>query len=341
VTRLRFTESLDAVAAIELSHQVKLAPGRDRYEPLVDVEVDRATGRHVLPCWPSEPLWDQLEGGDALRKKLARRGLTLESAWCSESVGSETLLAGDHFDLVVLGISIGALDDVARDLRAREAWSAMMDTVGTVQTQAFQLWLSPDLAALGWKAGTTILTGYAEPFDTWGDMSHLVPKESWPPTNEPRTIAYFCSALRDAEPIPPYTDEDFPRREHERVRENARSWVSWRTGLIWPLAVLPEAKRPLDPRLLVDLAAGEGAARFDAQFFRANVDPTERYVLSIPGTTRYRLKADGAGVSNLRLAGDWTWTSMQSGCAEAAIESGMRASRAISGFPAKIHREWT
>ena len=42
------------------------------------------------------------------------------------------------------------------------------------------------------------------------------------------------------------------------------------------------------------------------QFVRANVDPSDRYVLCAPGSDRFRLRADESGFDNLFLAGDWT-----------------------------------
>jgi uncharacterized protein with NAD-binding domain and iron-sulfur cluster len=59
-------------------------------------------------------------------------------------------------------------------------------------------------------------------------------------------------------------------------------------------------------------------------------------VQSLPGTLRYRLKPGWRGIPNLYLAGDWTWSSVNGGCAEAAFESGMRAASAITGQPPPV-----
>jgi uncharacterized protein with NAD-binding domain and iron-sulfur cluster len=74
----------------------------------------------------------------------------------------------------------------------------------------------------------------------------------------------------------------------------------------------------------------------DRQYWRANVDPSERYVLSVAGSSAHRLASDGAGIANLFLAGDWLRTGLDSGCVEAAVMGGMQAARAISGYPANI-----
>jgi uncharacterized protein with NAD-binding domain and iron-sulfur cluster len=73
--------------------------------------------------------------------------------------------------------------------------------------------------------------------------------------------------------------------------------------------------------------------RLASQFWRANVDPSERYVQSLPGTDRYRLRTDQTGYQNLYLVGDWIDTSFNVGCVEAAVMSGLLASHAISGRP--------
>src|SRR5205823_9571544 len=78
-------------------------------------------------------------------------------------------------------------------------------------------------------------------------------------------------------------------------------------------------------KLLVDYSANAatGAARLKSQWIRANIAPSERYVLSVPGSDRYRLPAhDTDEFTNLYLAGDWTNNRMNIGCVEAATMSG-------------------
>ena len=72
-----------------------------------------------------------------------------------------------------------------------------------------------------------------------------------------------------------------------------------------------------------------GAARLHSQYRRVNIDPSERYVLSVPGSSRFRLAADGSGIGNVFLAGDWTKCGLDAGCVEAAITSGLLAARAV------------
>ena len=100
---------------------------------------------------------------------------------------------------------------------------------------------------------------------------------------------------------------------------------------IWP--GLRGADGGVDWSRFHDPAGGVGPARLAAQYLRANIDPSERYVLSLPGTAQYRLGADESGLSNLALAGDWTRTDWNVGCIEAAVLSGIAAARVVAGLP--------
>jgi hypothetical protein len=72
-----------------------------------------------------------------------------------------------------------------------------------------------------------------------------------------------------------------------------------------------------------------GPERFDSQYWRANVNPSDRYVQSLPGTARYRLAPDDTGFDNLVFAGDWTQCGLNSGCVEAAVISGLLAAAVV------------
>lgn len=102
---------------------------------------------------------------------------------------------------------------------------------------------------------------------------------------------------------------------------------------LWPGAV---SRYPTDFRwdLLVAPDALKGPVRLLSQFWKANVDPSDRYVQSLPGTLRYRLDPGASGYDNLVLAGDWTQCGLNSGCVEAAVISGMLAANAIQQVPA-------
>ena len=103
-------------------------------------------------------------------------------------------------------------------------------------------------------------------------------------------------------------------------------------------AIAPRAYGP-DGRLrwscLVDPQGGaaEGPERFDSQFRSANINPSDSYVLSLPGAQRYRISPLDNSYDNLTIAGDWTECGINAGCVEAAVISGRLAAHAISGLP--------
>jgi uncharacterized protein with NAD-binding domain and iron-sulfur cluster len=321
------------IARIRIGRQIEVRGGT--YEPLYDVK--------GLPCWPNEPLYEQLVQGEALRAS----GESLEDAWTRwpDALPPLVLEAGKDFDRVLLGISLGALPSICAELVAdptNPRFRRMLGALRTVGIQAMQLWQKPDRAGLGWTHGNSISIPYEEPFDTWTDMDHLIPRESWAP-GEVGAIAYLCSPMPEVEPIPTPGDaggQGYGRRQYARVRENAQAWLERHTGWLWPSATTSPGAPGLDWKTLVDRAEGSGTARLDAQHFAAPSNLSDRYNLSLPGSAASRLSALGSGYSNLVLAGDWTLNPINAGCVEAATMSGLLAARAISGEVTAIPGDW-
>ena len=75
-------------------------------------------------------------------------------------------------------------------------------------------------------------------------------------------------------------------------------------------------------------AAGIASAERE-RYVRVNVEPADRYVLTLPGTVRERLTPEDDRIAGLRFAGDWTSTSINGGSVEAAFESGERAAASL------------
>lgn len=310
------------VEALELDVQARVQ-GAGGYRPLVDVG--------GLPCWPSLPDWDQLEEGERLR----REGWDFESFWDRRRVDTRTLRVVEDFDFVVLGIGIGAVPHVCSEIVARDPrWRRMTERVKTIETAAFQLWMSADLPALGWPGpeGMT-LTSFAKPFDTWADMSHLIPSEAWPAGREPRSISYFCCAFPSGPQAPDRSAGNYHDRRQEDVRRAAARFLDREARHLWPKARNREGGFRWE--LLVDPegAAGSGSSRFGSQFWRANVNPSDRYTLSLPGTAGDRISPLDNTYDNLTIAGDWTACGITVGCVEAAVMSGRLAAHALSGSP--------
>lgn len=342
VDALRGAADGRSVESIEVTRQARLRPDLERhgYEPLIDVK--------GLGCWPSEPLWDQLVDGHLLRAA----GADFE-AWGAqeEQAGTFTLTRGRDFDDVVLAISVGALPYIACDLiRVNPKWQEMIRHMRTTRTMGSQLWLRRTAWQLGWTdMQQPVVSGLETgPLDTWADMSHLIEREAWAaggvPGHEqyPLNLAYFCGPMLDETPLvvgecgpvePQPVDQ---RRENEKVRAEMDTMLREHIAPVFPASLRPDGEFEWD--LLVDQrsAPGTGDDRLAAQYYRANVSPSERYVLSVPGSDRYRLPAhDPAGFANLYLAGDWTDCGFNLGCIEAAAMSGMLAATALSGYPGR------
>jgi uncharacterized protein with NAD-binding domain and iron-sulfur cluster len=326
----------DKVGGIRMSVQAALKG--EAYDPLVTVK--------GLPCWPSEPDYGQLDPAQAAL--LQEHGADLESWWSDwpalyrEAFGqplpSRTLRRGIDFDHVICGLPVDSLATVApRLVDASAALRAACGKLRTVATQAYQVWLDRDVAALGWSyrpgGQETILTNFSMPYDTWAPMSQVLPREEWPAGFEPASVHYFCGALAQAA-WPPQSDSGYPARAAALAKSNAVEQLERRIGALWPAAA-----EGLPWQWLVDPANASGPARFDRQYWRANVDPSERYVLSVTGSSASRPLAAGSGFANLYLAGDWLRTGMDSGCVESAVMGGMQAARALSGYPEKIEGE--
>src|SRR4029079_5657554 len=72
---------------------------------------------------------------------------------------------------------------------------------------------------------------------------------------------------------------------------------------------------------------------FDTQYWSANINPSDRYVLSLPGSIQYRLSPLDMTFDNMTIAGDWTASALDTGCIESAVMSGRLASHALSSQP--------
>ena len=149
-----------------------------------------------------------------------------------------------------------------------------------------------------------VLGGYVEPFDTWADMQQLVDQERVPGS---RTVAYFCNAAPTSAPpargpggcrlarragrarAPPR--DPLPARGH-RARSGATPSIRSPTTSTGGCSSRPTTCR--------------GERRLLAQYWRANVEPSERYTLSVPGSSQHRIKPEATGLANLFAAGDWT-----------------------------------
>jgi uncharacterized protein with NAD-binding domain and iron-sulfur cluster len=288
---IRYFHRLDALdldaagtclAAIRMTRQA---------EPTAD-PLTRVDG---LPCFPASPAIVDAADPPTEDHPAAGAGTPL------------ALHRGPDFDVAVLAVSIGAVPKVAASVvRTHPRWRAMVRNVGTVGTQAAQLWLTPGEAELGWPHPGATFAGLDAPFDTCASMTHLLARERWQDHDgpAPRSLAYLCTAVAERPEPPP-------------VEVTVGSFVHEWSSALWPDAAPVELDGPL----------------VRSAYVRRDTDASDRYVQALPGSDRFRLRVDDAGVDHLVLAGDWTDCGLNAGCIEAAAISGIEAAAAVEGRP--------
>ncbi len=292
--------------------------------------------------WPDRPNYDQLVEGDALR----RGGFDLESWWTPwQPVGRRVLRAGEDFDQVVLATPIGTLEhtcgDVIRHPAAGDAWRGMVGAIKTAASQQVQIWLTRPTAALGWnevqeKTGRYVGPLYNQDLTSFCDFTSIIDCERWPNANRPQGLIYFIGALSDPEPIPPFDDHGYPARVRERIKWATIQYLRNIDGLLPGATTQPLLSPSFDFDLLAPHDPSRrkrGVNQFEQQYWRANIDPNERYTLSVKGSVKYRLEAWDSKFDNLVLAGDWIYTGFNVGSFEGAVMSGKLATLALTGSP--------
>lgn len=317
VTELGLSKDKKSVQTVKISRQVNLNVGE--YQPLVLVK--------DLACWPNNPIYAQIVEGEQLKKE----GVNLEHAWDTwQDTGGELTLDAEKgdFDHVILGITLAALPPITQQLEENDEWEAMLNGIKTVQTQAIQLWFNRDAKVLGVEKLRPVVGAYVEPYSSLSDFTHLLSRENWP-ADGPKHLIYDCGVLKD---LP---DETQPKAD-KRVRKNAFEFLNNDARHLWPKATNPRNPNGLDWNVLYAADDVGDDKRLDAQYLRANVDPTERYVLSLPDTIQHRIKTNGTKFDRLILAGTWIDLGFNIACIEAAVISGMQAARVLTGKPVHI-----
>ena len=271
------------------------------YSPLMDVR--------GLPCWPAKPLLAQLENGPALSD------LDLESDWSPVvPVAKATLVRGKDFDHVVLAIPVAALPAICEELiESSPAWRNMVERVQTIRTKSFQVWFKKTPEQQAWQKANRIMTDvYRDDFNSVADMYQTLPFESWASGTEPGGVVYFSTAMADDPAEPPPPNSAYPVAQDAVVEQEARAFLGKYQGGIF--GWLGDTYEP---------------AAYQDHYFRANINPDQRYTLSVANSTAYRIPPDKTGFDNLFIAGDWTKSPLDLGCAEGATMSGMIAGRGV------------
>ncbi|GAA4416141.1 NAD(P)-binding protein [Nibrella viscosa] len=336
VKELHVSADKKRIDRIDIEKQVTLKSGDDKYDPLVDVK--------GIKCWPSEPKYDLIVEGEELEKRSQAENVNLESFWTAWT-GKETvtLQDGKDFDEVIFGISVGSIPYLCTELiEANENWRRMVGAIETVPTQSLQLWTNRSASDLGWAfPDVSIYTTYHEPLSTCCMNPDLVALEDWPVNNTPKSVLFFTGVFRDAAQVPPPGFSVFPQYMYYRVAGQFIEFLVKHIEVPFP-RVKPSRglSQWFNWFLLHDSRPQMGINRLYSQYMRANIDPSERYVLSVTGSSKYRLKTDETGFENLYITGDWIATPLNSGCFEGAMMAGIATARAITKVPLTIIGEY-
>jgi uncharacterized protein with NAD-binding domain and iron-sulfur cluster len=329
-----------SVRAIDVVRQVQLTA---EYLPLHDVAFDDPErGERTVPSWRAQAPWHIIEGGER-----PDGDDLLEHAIDPFGGAPLTLRAGRDFDAVVLAVPPDVQREICQEVcAASPRYAAMLDSCVTVATQASQMWLDQPLADLGDEAYVdAFMSCYVEPLDTYSSMTHLLKAESWPAKLGITHLGYFCGVLSDADVArelalaqPVGSPRSSTGQAHaEAMQAAARKVVRTQQdgfrrdhlAMLWAGGTPPSEGPATGPK-----HPSSAAPHAERHYIRANLSPTERYVLTPPGTVERRLWPSDSGLDNLVLAGDWTRNGFEVGCVEAAMTSGMLAAHAICGSPA-------
>lgn len=336
VTDIRCDKNAKTITEFDVDVQATVKKGALKYDPYVEVK--------GLNCWPDRPLYKQLKEGDALKAS----GADLESFWCDWApIERKTLKCGEDFDQVIIGISVGGVKHLTKSLEKSKKWKAMLGHSVTVATQAMQIWLNKTPWDLGWN-------GYTNEYDDYllsanfmtqpngqGDFTKYIDYEDWPKNHTPKSLLLLCGTLPFYHEIDGTEGADFPRRLAEQVKHQSIQFLQSNGGSMLDGSTVSVQKGYGDPfsmdfDLLHSLDPNDkkkGVERFNDQYWRVNVNPSDNYVSTPPESTKYRLYANDTGFKNLSIAGDWTNNGLNVGSMEGSVRSGLLAAEAILGIP--------
>ena len=235
---------------------------------------------------------------------------------------------GTDFDEVVLGIPVGALRaDLRRADRARRALPRAGSSPRSRSAPRRSSSGSSRAAdELGWAYGENSVAGcYVEPLDTYCDMTHLIPREAWPPARSVRRrspTSAACSTTARARRTKQATERveqnavEFLERDlGVALAGRARAGGALRLGASWSTATSASGPDALRLPVLAREHLALGALRAHAG----------RLGRAPPALGRLRLRQPGARRRLDRR------TAIDGGCVEAAVISGMQAARALTG----------
>lgn len=326
VQRLELDDSRRRLARVHLTRQARVREGTE-YEPLVTYGGERV--------WLCEPDWSQLEGGEALRD----RGVKFESRWSPPALDEPRCIEhGSDFDEVILALPLGALVRPSDAICAEwfDAVPAAREAAQSINLQsslAAQLWLRKDLRDHGWPAKASVV-GWGEDYSIFCDMTPIIAREGFDPTDAPKSSVYLCGVHAFEEVNAPCDDLDAPARANRKALD-----LLTRRLEAHGADLVKNGSEDFDWSALYVHDGSEGRARLADQYVRANIEPSDLCDGATPGTTRLRLEPHETGLENMALASTWARTGMNTTCVEGAVMSGMAAARALGGLSRPIIAE--
>ena len=301
------------IASVRIGRQVQLAGAE--YDPLTTLP----SGQRV---WPDRPLYDQLSDGAALQAS----GADLESRWTTwpDALLPLTITAGLDYDLLVLAIPPAAHPAICAQLIEQKAkWREMSGALQTVATQCLQTWTTVNEAGLGWDDPAMVGGFDKSNLNSWADISDVIATECWPAAAGVVGEQIACGPMPCPPAAPPASESGYPAAQQALADAAVATYLDSDAQTFW-------SKR--------FGKGGPKAGTLASTYSRINIDPGERYTLSVTNSTKARMRTCDSTYANLFLTGDWIQNGQNLGSFEATTISGKLASRAISGFPYTIAR---
>ena len=297
----------------QLQFNVQATPKTAPYDPFIRVK--------TLDCWPSEPLWSQLENATALKGKdfEAPHGVK----------GSvKTLSVAQDFDSVILAIPPRATLVSAPSLIAQDSnWSTLKDMAVTA-TQSMQLWLNDDIETLTQYTDTFFVAGnYRSGMHGMAEFENILQYEDWSNMDTPpKGLVYFSGVMTS-----PHKTGDMTVRQLGNMKaRNTAGTMLISSGE----EVFQGAQNPVPTTIPYgfDFAAlypatitETGQDRLSSQYTRGNLVPSELYTQCPPGTKSLRIDPLTPPQTNMTVAGDWVDTRLNVGSVEGTIIGGRLA----------------
>jgi uncharacterized protein with NAD-binding domain and iron-sulfur cluster len=321
-TAYRLDPTKQFIERIEMDVQAK--PIEAEYDPLIRV-------KDGVLAFPSEPITERLQNPSAT--------IDRSESYFDTTEGEQLVLRhGEDFDQVIAATPVATLRVIAKELiNARLDWRNMTDQVHSVQTVSAQIWFNRTIKELGWKKPAkaplpyTLLSLYWKPVSTFCTMDQTLRWENWGEQDEPKSVVYITGVQKGPEFAPAAGEHvEFELTEHREAEALSRDFVRYFLAEDL-LPDLIDKRSPPSPdwNKVYDPDGREASARFLAQYYRSNNDPSARCTLAEPGKTRFRMRAGESGFANLVLAGDWIRNGVNCACMEGAFRSGLQAAEAV------------